>query len=271
MTGAFCARLRNMRVLRVRNMIEHVFDDGIVILGDATDIAMRDYVLGLAGQTPLIVCDPPYGNIVKEKWDKAESEDKFTDWMLNWVSLWAPVLLPQAAMYLWGGVGKPGFRPFFRFLADIEKDGELSLANLITWKKKRAYGVQNNYLFCREECAYLCKGDQKHPRCFNIPLLEKLRGYAGYNPDHPAKSEYLRRSNVWDESEVFRDKWHVCQKADRVSEIPIEVHTQPGEIVIDLFAGSASTCVAARKLGRQFIAIENDPEEYANILKRLGA
>jgi DNA modification methylase len=162
----------------------------------------------------------------------------------------------------------------------------LTLSNVITWKKKRAYGVQHNYLFTREELLYLVNGDAKKPRRFNVPLLAKKRGYAGYDPAHPAKSEYLRRSNVWvdidaepedgsttdvwDATEVLRGKLHECQKADRVCEIPIEVHTDPGEVVVELFGGSASTAAAAQRLGRRFVVVESGAVEVENIIRRIG-
>ena len=240
------------------------FRDGVVVLA-SVETAFEV----LSEKAPLIVADPPYGNIVDEAWDAVDDEETFTAWLLSWTRRWKEALLPNAAMYVWGGVGRPGFRPFFRYLATVEAQSGLSLANLITWKKKRAYGVQHNYLFTREELAYLTNGDPKKPRCFNIPLLDKKRGYAGYDPDHPAKSEFLRRSNVWDESEIFKGKVHPCQKADRVCEIPIEVHTKPGELVVDLFSGSGSTSLAARRLGRRFFAVEKDPTEFEKIVGRL--
>ena len=240
-------------------MIEFVTTDGILVQGDVTDPALVASVRDMVGQVPLIVADPPYGNVVSAKWDQVNtSAEQFATWTLDWVNAWTSALAPGGAFYVWGGIGQPGFRPFFQFLDRVERETDLTLSTLITWKKKRAYGIQWGYLFTREECAYLVKGDPKKPRCFHVPLLDQKRGYAGYDPDHPAHSEFLRRSNVWDESEIFRGKVHPCQKADRVAEIPIEVHTNPGELVLDLFSGSAATSLAARKLGRLWVAIDTD-------------
>ena len=49
------------------------------------------------------------------------------------------------------------------------------------------------------------------------------RGYAGCNEKYPAKSEFLRRTNVWDDvTEILRGKVHVNQKPERLMEVPIE-------------------------------------------------
>jgi DNA modification methylase len=174
-------------------------------------------------------------------------------------------------MYVWGGIGKPHFRPFYRYLADVENRTKWQLANHITWSKKRAYGVSHNYLFTREECAYLTLGDIKKPRMFNIPLLDEKRGYAGYNNKYPAKSEFLRRTNVWrDITEIMQGKVHVCQKPEKLAEIMIATHTTDGEWVLDPFAGSGSTGLAARRMGRRFVLVEQDERAVNVILDRMA-
>lgn len=249
------------------------FDDGVAACVDST-LPIVDFIRGFTrGDVPLIVTDPPYGNVVDEAWDKVNVDDvQFSEWMLSWTKQYASMLLPNAAFYVWGGVGRPGFRPFFRYLSEVEGQG-LLLANLITWSKRRAYGVQHNYLFTREELAYLINGaDVKKPRTFNVPLLEAKRGYAGYNPKYPAKSDRYRRTNVWtDVNEIFRGKLHVAQKPQRLIEVPIEVHTSPGEWVLDPFAGSGTTAFACRKLGRRFCVIERDEWTFDDMVKRLRA
>jgi len=252
-------------------MREEFLTDGYAIQGDINSEETILRVKELIGDNvPLIVADPPYGNIVSEYWDYADDADKFCSWMLKWTKEWGELICKNGAFYIWGGIGKPEFRPFIKFASKIEDEKTFSIANWITWNKKRAYGVKHNYLFTREELLYLSKGDPKKPHIFNIPLLDQKRGYAGYNEKYPAKSEFLRRTNVWNETEIFRGKLHECQKPDKVSEIPIQTHTNPGDTVIDLFAGSASTSAAARRLGRKWIAIELDEKEFQKILERMA-
>jgi site-specific DNA-methyltransferase (adenine-specific) len=245
---------------------------GYAICADSTMPGTVLQVRQLTGDLPLIIADPPYGNVLPAKWDQYKSSaENFATWMLAWTHQWSLMLLPNAAFYVWGGIGGPGFRPFYRYIVEVEENTNLLMANMITWSKRRAYGVKWNYLFTREELAYFINGrDIKKPRCFNIPLLETKRGYAGYNAKYPAKSEFYRRTNVWsDITEIMQGKVHDAQKKQRVMEIPIEVHTHPGEFVVDPFAGSGTTAFAARKLGRRFVVIENDPKTFEEMLHRL--
>lgn len=249
------------------------FHDGITINGDCTDLAVLNEVKAFLqehGQehAALIFTDPPYGNILDEKWDKTKlNEKQFASWMVDWTVQWSDILSDGGAFYVWGGVGKKNFRPFFQYMLDAETEN-FQLANLITWKKKRAYGVPRNYIFTREELAYFVKGRAERPRKFNIPYLEDKRGYAGYNKKYPAKSEFYRRTNVWtDVTEIFRGKSHPTEKPTKLAQIPIEIHTEPGDFVVDIFAGSGATGHAARSLGRKFILVEKDVNYYDKLVE----
>ena len=156
---------------------------------------------------------------------------------------------------MWGGIGKPGNRIFFDWLSRLEEQSSLTIWDVITWSKKRAYGTPNRLLFTREECAMLVKGDK--PSTFNVPLLAEERGYAGFNPAYPAKSKFKRRTNVWtDVTELFRGKIHDAEKPPRLAEIMIEMSSNPGDLVLDMFAGSGSTGLAAYALGRYCVLVE---------------
>jgi site-specific DNA-methyltransferase (adenine-specific) len=258
---------------------EVLFEDGVAILGSFPDPAVLEAISRHAGPLPLVIADPPYGNIVGEEWDRVRGDDhQFARWMFGWTNDIARLSLPGAALYVWGGVGRMkeegrrSFRPYFRYLADVENHTPYSLPAPITWAKKRGYGIQWSYLFAREEVAYLVLGDAKKPRRFEVPLLDEKRGYAGYNAKYPAKSEYLRRTTVWtDVTEILRGKVHVNQKPEKLYEIPILAHTERGEWVLDPFAGSGTAAFAARKHGRRFVIVEQDPETFEKTVSRIQA
>ncbi len=64
---------------------------------------------------------------------------------------------------------------------------------------------------------------------------------------------------------------HPCQKPLWLMERLIKASCPPGVIVLDLFAGVATTSAAAHGLGRKWIAIENDSRWYQVAVGRLRA
>jgi len=63
---------------------------------------------------------------------------------------------------------------------------------------------------------------------------------------------------------------HSCQKPVGLMQELIERLTNPGDLIADPFAGSGSTLVAAKELGRRAIGIEQDPKHCATIAARLA-
>jgi site-specific DNA-methyltransferase (adenine-specific) len=64
---------------------------------------------------------------------------------------------------------------------------------------------------------------------------------------------------------------HTTQKPEALMEALIRDFTDPGDLILDPFAGSGTTGVAAIRLGRRFIGWEKDPKYHAIALKRLTA
>lgn len=239
------------------------WDEGVVICGDAFSPevnALIDRLFG-ANEThahfPFIICDPPYGEIVKDKnWNDIAEYNKWFEFCNNKAQR-------HATIAMWGGVGKPGKRPFLEWVSQVEKTNKDWESQFVTWAKKRAYGVPDDYLFTREECFIMYRGPRgkTNQPTFNIPLLEQKRGYAGYDSDHPAKSEFLRRTNVWtDITEMFKGKIHQCQKPDKLYEVLINTHSKEGDVIFDPCAGSGTTARACINTGRHFCIVEKNKE-----------
>ena len=66
------------------------------------------------------------------------------------------------------------------------------------------------------------------------------------------------------------DLIHSCQKPINLLSVLINTFSQPDDIVFDGFGGSFSTCVAARKCGRQYISCELDEKLFEIGKKNLG-
>jgi DNA modification methylase len=248
------------------------FKDGIAINGSFGDKEVSERILEVAEKLPLITNDPPYFNIVNEGWDQTSVSDiQCCNQLIDWTKACETISLPGGTLIMFGGTGKYKFRPYFRYCVEVELQTNYQIAMPITWAKRRAYGVQNNYLYTREELLFMVFGDAKKPRTFNVPYLDKERGYEGYDKKYPALSKFLRRGAVWsDITEMFRGKIHPTQKPEKLMEVIISTHSNVGDYVLDCFGGSGSTAKAARKLNRRFIVVEKDPIIFDRMIANIN-
>ena len=63
---------------------------------------------------------------------------------------------------------------------------------------------------------------------------------------------------------------HPTEKPVQLAEHFVQLHTQPGDTVLDPFMGSGTTGVACVKTGRNFIGMEIDPTYFAIAEKRIA-
>lgn len=94
--------------------------------------------------------------------------------------------------------------------------------------------------------------------------------------------EHLKRPfDVAKPCEFFTEIWtfqivqhykgkHPCEKPQELLAHIIKASSRPGALVLDSFAGTGSTGVACKRLGRSFIGIELSPEYAATIEARLS-
>jgi len=63
---------------------------------------------------------------------------------------------------------------------------------------------------------------------------------------------------------------YATQKPLGILERIVKVHTNPGEVVLDFFAGSGTAGEAAAKHGRRFVLVDENPEAVKVMRRRLG-
>jgi DNA modification methylase len=108
----------------------------------------------------------------------------------------------------------------------------------------KRYASSQRYLRYQHECAYLlAKGNPPQPQ---EPLADVLAWtYTG-------------------------NKLHPTQKPLSVLLPLVETFSQPGDTVLDPFAGSGSSLLAAQRLGRNYLGIEVDSTYHTTALARLN-
>jgi len=164
--------------------------------------------------------------------------------------------------------------PFGDFLRGIRKKVGMSaheLAGLIG-----AYGnINHGGAVCNWEAGRNIPSREQYRKiCDAIVGTGKVKSMPPY--------ENAVRPFVMDGSKEFTDVWnfqsvrpykgkHPAEKPASMLEHVIEASSYPGDIVLDCFAGSGSTALAALKLGRRTVALEIDPQWAAEIVARVQA
>ena len=222
----------------------------------------------------LIFADPPY-NIGKnfngkiEKWD---TEESYLEWCYEWLDLCIKKLKPNGSLYV---MTATQFMPYF----DIHLRKKLTILSRLVWSYDSS-GVQaKKYYGSMYEPILFCVKD-KNNYTFNPNdiLVEAKTGSKRKLIDYRKAVPKVYNSekvpgNVWEFSRVrYRmDEYenHPTQKPISLLERIVKASSNEGDLVLDPFSGTFTTCYVAKELNRNSIGIELQ-DEYVKIgLRRL--
>ena len=226
----------------------------------------------------LAVHDPPYNLVAFQKTDASS----FIKWSRGWIETTLHALQPDSSIYVWVGADQNnGFQPLPDFML-MMRDLPVHPRSFITMRNQRGYGTQHNWMAVRQELLYYVRGNPT----FNVDaeytdIPKILRGY--YKEINGAvtenlergKSENIRAGNVWvDVQQVFyRMEENVsgcyAQKPLKAIERIIKASSNPDDLVIDFFAHSGTTLLAAELLGRRCFTADIDPIYCEISIRRL--
>ena len=242
---------------------------------DATDgQAIQDLMAGQCAQ--LAIHDPPYNLAAFE----LRTITEFIDWCQEWVRVTDTVLDPNASFYVWLGADQnDGFQPLPDFM-QMMRNQAFAPRSFITMRNQRGYGSLKNWMAVRQELLYYIKGTPTfnvEAEYTEIPKIlrgyyKKVNGKITENLER-SRSDTIRAGNVWvDIQQVFyRMEENVsgcyAQKPLKCIDRIIRASSNPDDLVIDFFAHSGTTLLAAEMLKRKCFTIELDPI-YAEITIR---
>jgi site-specific DNA-methyltransferase (adenine-specific) len=252
------------------------------------DAANENDVLQLMRETRavLAVQDPPYNVVVGNNNTTNLSKvslEKYISWCREWVKNTINILQTDAHLYVWLGADQnDGFQPLPDFMVMMREFDKLQTRSFITMRNQRGYGTQKNWMAVRQELLYYIKGNPSfnvEAEYTDIPKIlkgyyKKVNGQITENIER-SKSENIRAGNVWvDIQQVFyRMEENVpgcyAQKPLKAIERILSASSYKGDSVVDFFAHSGTTLIAAEKLSRQCFTMDNDPVFAEIAIRRL--
>jgi len=213
----------------------------------------------------LVLADPPYNiGIDYGNGKKADRRDDYDVWCERWIGWCYRALKPTGSLWIISGQEHGA-----EIDIAIQRAG-MTIRNRITWHE--TFGVY-------------CHG--KFGRC-SRPIFYATKSPKGFTFNREAVTVPSARQEKYGDKraapggKIMGDVWTISRVCgtfkERVKGVPTQLPTElvqriigvssnPGDIVLDPFAGSGTSLVVAKAMGRQAIGIELNPD-YAVIASR---
>ena len=260
--------------------------DNQIIAGDCIK-TLND---GPEGWVDLAFADPPFNiGYLYHGYQDERSVDDYLNFSRDWMKAVKRALKPTGSFFL--AIGD-------EFAADLaviaRRELGFNLRNWIVWHY--TFGQQPKQKFARSHTHILYLTQDPKQFTFNADDVrvasarQTTYADARANPKGklPDDTWFLRpqeanaadeklfsgESDTWNVSRVCgtfkeREGWHGCQMPIGVLDRVIRAASNPGDVVLDPFNGSGTTCVSAALLGRRYVGIDQSEEYVAFARKRL--
>ena len=212
----------------------------------------------------LLIADPPYNlgkdygnNLDQKAWRDYES---FTR---NWLTQAIRLLKPTGSLYVFMGV-----RFISKLFLILEEEFGLNFNGWITWHYTQGMGRKTGFSPRHEDILYFTKSPEFTFNLDDIRVPQKYyrerNNMAGANP-----------GDVWQFSHVHycsaEREQHPTQKPEALMERIIKASSNRGELVLDPFVGSGTTCRVAQVLNRAWLGIDINPAYIAMSQRRVDS
>ena len=226
-----------------------------------------------ADSVNLIVTSPPYPRVGLEYGDQW-SDAEWLDLMRSFLGGAARVLASNGSLWLnlGHGIGKDGSRiPLAYLVFPLLRELGLHLRQEVIWRKQFRGTRSNRLLTTRtERWLWLVKDPSSYT--FNLdairrPVSENLTQSEANNPLGANPGDVWEFNSVVGSAKDRPD--HPCPFPLPMIERVILGWSNPGDVVLDPFAGSGTTALAAMRLGRRSISMESNASYVGVAANRL--
>lgn len=203
-----------------------------------------------------IISDPPYGiDYLGLSWDKS------FDWYRFAKECWR-VVKPTGCVVIFGPWSDLTLRNAFDLLFKLRQQ--------IVWDRVKGRGASKQLVSTREDIYWYSRTDYY---TFNPEMSNtKKNGRSGFSVKNG--KEYRALTNVWTDisPEMFSMKEycnHPCSKPIELMRRIVRLFSNVGDLIVDPFAGSGSTAIAAELESRNYITAEINQSWFQLSQKRM--
>lgn len=222
----------------------------------------------------LIFADPPYniGKKFGDFTDRWETDEAYVKWCINWLNLCIDKLHPHGSLYV---MSSTQAMPYI----DLFLRKKMTILSRIVWHYDSS-GVQAKRHFgsLYEPILFAVKDAKNYTFNANAIAVDaktgsdrKLIDYRRAEPapystkKTPGNAWYIPRVRY--RMEEYEE--HPTQKPEALLERIIRASSNAGDLVLDPFAGTFTTCAVAKRLERRSIGIESQLDFIKIGLRRL--
>lgn len=242
--------------------------DHRLMCGDSTSLTDVQRLVG-EEQIDLLITDPPYNvalgmdetpeeakkrnrrtdgkTVANDKMEDTEFRQFLTDAFSNA----AMVMKPGAPFYIWHADSE-GYN--FRGAC---KDAMLRVRQCLIWVKNSLVMGRQDFQWKHEPCLY---GESEIEEEGHEPCLY---GWTEGKKHYFFKNR--KQTTVLNFDKPVKSAEHPTMKPIKLFDYQMQCSSKPGENVLDLFAGSGTTIMAAEQNGRHAYCMEFDPK-YADVI-----
>jgi DNA modification methylase len=216
----------------------------IPLIKGSVDMIFADPPYFLSSGNGIVKIGDRYHNFDKGDWDRVRSKEEIYQFNYQWLSLCREKLKDSGTIWVSGT-----YHNIYE-VANCMKDLGYKILNMIVWQKSDPPQALTNQRFnFSAEYIIWARKYEKVSHFFNYQLMESI-------------NNGVRMSDVWKlPAPGIWEKTcgkHPTQKPLRLLYRIILSSTRENETILDPFAGSCTTGIAANLLGRKFIGIEQD-------------
>ena len=224
----------------------------------------------------VIFADPPYNMQLKDTlkrpdnskvhgvndaWDKFSSFKAYDDFTNAWLTAARRVLKDTGTIWVIGS-----YHNIFRVGAKMQ-DLEYWILNDVIRRKSNPMPNFRGTRFtnAHETLIWAAKSADKGGYTFNYNAMKAM------NDDTQMRSDWTLPICAGHERiKINGKKAHATQKPESLLYRVIMSSTKPGDVILDPFFGTGTTGAVAKRLGRDFIGIEREPDYIKIATKRIA-